>query len=136
MGERSGPRGCTAEPLATTVDAVPDWITPSQLNERGLDDWRILATSLATHFRARVVLRRPRSWSTQSAALVDDDDPHTEIDVRPSGVTVQLRAEMEQGFRSDDAALATAISGAERARWARSPIRGACKTCSSRSTQR
>lgn len=93
---------------------MPEWVTPSQLDEaEGLDDWRILSTTVATHFRTT-------SFSASAelvdaiGALVDDDDPHTEVDVRPSGVTVQLRAEMEQGFRSDDAALARAISGAAR----------------------
>ena len=94
---------------------MPEWITTQQFHEAdGVDDWRVLGAGVSAYFRTE-------SWS-RGVELIDAigklaevDSNRPAIDLRTTGVTAQLQADMEYGLSRGHIELARQISVAARA---------------------
>jgi 4a-hydroxytetrahydrobiopterin dehydratase len=87
------------------------WITPAQFHAAsGIDDWRVLASGVATHLRTG-------TWSTavelvDAIAALADAEHHPDLDLRGSGVTVRIAAGEVNGFAQHDIERARRLSAA------------------------
>jgi 4a-hydroxytetrahydrobiopterin dehydratase len=91
---------------------MSEWITPRQFHEAdGIEDWRVLGGGVSAHFRTG-------SFATgvelvdMIGRLADAARHHPDVDLRYSGVTVQLRMDEANGLSGRDLELARQISGA------------------------
>lgn len=87
------------------------WITPRQFHDAaGVRDWRMLAPSVAAHFRTERF--------AVGVALVDAigalGDVAPDVDLRSGGVTVRLVGDIENGLRAEFVDAARRISAAAR----------------------
>lgn len=92
-------------------------ISPQQLAQApGLQDWRVVRDGAwaCAHFRTSsfsvgVALVRAIAEAATTA------NRHPDVDLRPEGVTVRLRGDGPEGFRTRDVELARTVSAAARA---------------------
>ncbi|WP_258724495.1 4a-hydroxytetrahydrobiopterin dehydratase [Cellulomonas sp. NS3] len=92
-------------------------ISPRQVAEaHGLDDWRVLPGGVwaCAHFRTSSFSVGAALVQAISAAATTVNR-HPDVDLRPEGVTVRLRGDEPEGFRTRDLDLARTISAAARA---------------------
>jgi 4a-hydroxytetrahydrobiopterin dehydratase len=94
------------------VRRVTVWLRPRQFHDSaGVGDWRVLAPSVAAHFRTGSFAVGV-ALVDAIAALGELGSAAPEVDLRHSGVTVRLVGDIEHGLREEYVELARRISAA------------------------
>jgi 4a-hydroxytetrahydrobiopterin dehydratase len=94
------------------VRRVTVWLRPRQFHDSaGVGDWRVLASSVAAHFRTGSFAVGV-ALVDAIAALGELGSAAPEVDLRHSGVTVRLVGDIEHGLREEYVELARRISAA------------------------
>lgn len=108
------PERATTQGSSTKFRNMPERITPRQFHEaEGVEDWRMLANAVATHFRTRSFAKGV-ALVELIGKLADDANHHPDVDLRYSDVTVRLMTHEVDGLSLRDVELARQISAAAR----------------------
>ena len=89
---------------------MTDRIPPKRFHEVG---WRIVRDDASLHFRTGS-FRAGVALVDAIGRMLDTEDDHPAVDLRPDGVTVRLGSNREGRFSERDLVLAEQISGAAR----------------------
>ena len=93
---------------------MDDSISPQQFHDsEGVDDWRVLAWGVSSHFRTGSFETGVRLVSA-IGALADAANHHPDVDLRYGGLTVRLVSHDVGGLSARDVHLARQISKAAR----------------------
>jgi len=87
---------------------MTEWIGPAQFHDAdGVDDWRMLGSGIGAHFRTASF-----ASGIEFATAVGQLTQTSHLDLRPTGVTVRLPMDWENGLSGSYIELARQISAA------------------------